>query len=116
MRVVSSDSSGVSGGRIVGIRLASMVLPLPGGPIISRLWWPAAAMVMRPLGRFLPADIGEVQIVLRRGGEDASRSTPVGLDGQLAGQEADGLVEEVAADDLDALDHGRLARRCCGAG
>ncbi|OQC31428.1 MAG: hypothetical protein BWX66_02076 [Deltaproteobacteria bacterium ADurb.Bin058] len=26
------------------IRLASMVLPEPGGPIISRLWRPAAAI------------------------------------------------------------------------
>ena len=32
-------------GRIVGIRLASIVLPEPGGPSISRLWPPAAAMV-----------------------------------------------------------------------
>lgn len=37
MRVVSMDSAGVSSGRIVGIRLASIVLPLPGGPSISRL-------------------------------------------------------------------------------
>jgi len=44
-RVVSSDSAGVSGGRIVGIRLASIVLPDPGGPIINRLWCPAAATV-----------------------------------------------------------------------
>ncbi len=28
---------------MVGSRSASMVLPLPGGPIISRLWLPAAA-------------------------------------------------------------------------
>jgi len=32
--VVSSDSSRLRGGRIEGIRLASMVLPDPGAPII----------------------------------------------------------------------------------
>ncbi len=35
--VVSRASSKVSGGRMVGMRLASMVLPEPGGPIIRRL-------------------------------------------------------------------------------
>ena len=33
----------VSGGRIDGNRLASIVLPDPGGPIIKMLWPPAAA-------------------------------------------------------------------------
>ena len=36
-RVVSSDSTAVSGGSTVGIRLASIVLPAPGGPIIRML-------------------------------------------------------------------------------
>jgi len=35
--VVSRASSKVKGGRIVGMRLASMVLPEPGGPIIRML-------------------------------------------------------------------------------
>lgn len=39
----SSASASASSGRIPGKRLASMVLPLPGGPLISRLWAPAAA-------------------------------------------------------------------------
>ena len=39
----SSISSGVSGGRIEGRRAASIDLPEPGAPIISRLWPPAAA-------------------------------------------------------------------------
>ena len=41
--MVSSASSKVSGARIDGSRLASIVLPEPGGPIIRMLWLPAAA-------------------------------------------------------------------------
>ena len=40
----SENGRSVSGGNMLGRRLASMVLPAPGGPIISTLWWPAAAM------------------------------------------------------------------------
>jgi hypothetical protein len=39
----SSSSAGASGGRIEGSRAASIDLPAPGGPIIRRLWPPAAA-------------------------------------------------------------------------
>ena len=46
MRVVSIDSVAVSVGMIVGIRLASIVLPEPGGPIINKLWLPLAAIVI----------------------------------------------------------------------
>jgi hypothetical protein len=37
MAAVSSASVSLSGGRMPGSRLASMVLPVPGGPINSRL-------------------------------------------------------------------------------
>ena len=41
---VTSIASGcVSGGRTDGSALASSVFPDPGGPLISRLWLPAAA-------------------------------------------------------------------------
>src|SRR5712672_533931 len=40
----SSASAGSSGGRIPGMRAASIDLPEPGGPIIKRLWPPAAAI------------------------------------------------------------------------
>jgi hypothetical protein len=57
MRVVSRLSPGVNGGRMVGSRWASIVLPVPGDPIIRTLWtilpntktdefagwWPSAA-------------------------------------------------------------------------
>jgi len=39
----SRSSAGDSGGRIEGSRAASIDLPEPGGPIIRRLWPPAAA-------------------------------------------------------------------------
>src|SRR5438445_9507636 len=44
MRVTSIASSGVSGGRIVGSRRASIVFPAPGGPSMMTLWPPAAAI------------------------------------------------------------------------
>jgi hypothetical protein len=44
MRVVSRLSAGVSAGMIVPSRLASSVLPVPGGPIIRMLWPPLAAI------------------------------------------------------------------------
>jgi hypothetical protein len=40
----SSASDGSSGGRMPGSRAASIDLPEPGGPIISMLWPPAAAI------------------------------------------------------------------------
>ena len=58
--VVSMASSKVSGGRIPANRFASMVLPEPGGPIISTLWPPAAATCKRPLGRGLPAHVAKI--------------------------------------------------------
>lgn len=42
--VVSNASSTLSGGRIVGMRRASIVLPEPGAPIINTLCPPAAAI------------------------------------------------------------------------
>src|SRR3954468_8533363 len=44
MRVISTASSNVGAGRMPGSLRASIVLPAPGGPIIRRLWPPAAAI------------------------------------------------------------------------
>ena len=41
--VASNASSGLMGGRIDGSERANSVLSLPGGPLMSRLWPPAAA-------------------------------------------------------------------------
>ncbi len=44
MRVISIASSRVSGGMMPGSRRASMVLPAPGGPVMSTLCAPATAI------------------------------------------------------------------------
>ena len=41
---VSSNSAGLSGGRMPGSRAAIIDLPEPGGPMKLRLWPPAAAI------------------------------------------------------------------------
>ena len=56
------------------MRLASMVLPEPGGPSISRLWPPAAAIGDRPLGHLLAADVGEIDVVGARARGTARRA------------------------------------------
>ena len=43
-RVTSTASSMVSAGMMLGRRRASMVLPAPGGPLMSTLWPPATAI------------------------------------------------------------------------
>ena len=55
MRAVLSISSSSSGGRIDGMREASMVLPEPGGPIMSSPCLPAAAICKARLAKSLPA-------------------------------------------------------------
>ena len=54
MRVVSSASSKRMSGRIVGMQRAISVLPEPGGPIISTLWPPAAAISSARLALLWP--------------------------------------------------------------
>ncbi len=46
MRVTSTASAWLSGGRIEAIRRASIVLPVPGGPLSSTLCAPAAAITI----------------------------------------------------------------------
>ena len=46
MRVTSIASALLSGGRIDGSRCASIVLPVPGGPLSSTLCAPAAAITI----------------------------------------------------------------------
>ena len=64
MRVVSRLSSGVSGGRIVGSRRASIVLPEPGEPSMMTLCAAGRGHRERPLGELLPLHVGEVDVVL----------------------------------------------------
>ena len=44
MVATAMDSSTEGGGSNCTRRLASMVLPVPGGPVMSR-WWPPAAAI-----------------------------------------------------------------------
>ena len=59
--VVSSASGKVSGGRMPARRLASIVLPEPGGPIISTLCDAGGGDLEGALGRGLAADVGEIE-------------------------------------------------------
>ena len=54
MRVTSSASSRASVGRMPGSRRASIVFPVPGGPISRRLCEPAAAISSARLARSWP--------------------------------------------------------------
>ncbi len=60
IRVTSIASSRVSGGRIDGIRRASIVLPVPGGPSINRLWRSGSRDLEREQRRGMTADVGQV--------------------------------------------------------
>ena len=56
----SSSSAGVSGGRMVASRAASIDLPAPGGPTINRLWPAGGGDLERALGALLALDVLEV--------------------------------------------------------
>ena len=58
--VVSSASSRLIGGSTVGMRRASIVLPMPGGPESSRLWPPATAISSAGAREALAAHVGHV--------------------------------------------------------
>ena len=66
-RVTSIDSSTDSGGMIEGTRRASMVLPAPGGPTMSRLCAPATATSRTRLTRPWPSTSERSVSVARRG-------------------------------------------------
>ena len=85
IRVTSSASSRVSGGRIPGRRRPSIVLPVPGGPARSTLCSPAAAIssARRPDPAPHLGEVGEERLLelvaARRGGErDALLAAEIG--------------------------------------
>ena len=63
MRVVSRLSAGVSGGRIVGSRWASIVLPVPGTADHQHVVAAAGGDDEGPLGELLAAHVGEIDVV-----------------------------------------------------
>src|SRR5215216_6248304 len=93
MRVTSSASARVSGGRIEGSRRASIVLPTPGGPESSMLWPPAAAIVRAPMTSVWP----------RTSARSAVGTVAAAQDGRDFGERAGG-------DDVEALDERCLGR------
>ena len=62
--VHSRASSNDSDGSTPASRRASMVLPEPGEPIISRLWPPAAADLKGPSRKGLPPQISQVEAAI----------------------------------------------------
>jgi hypothetical protein len=106
MAVQSSASSNVSGGRIVASRRASIVLPAPGGPHISRLWPPAARDLERAARRELAAHVGEVGVVIgqRTGRVPVSSRASSGLV-----QRRTGFPQRAHRAHLQAGDDARLA-------
>ena len=108
MRVTSSASSLVSGGRMPGSRRPSIVLPVPGGPASSTLCSPAAASSKRPTATLLTAHLREV------GQERLLQLVAAGRSGErnvlLAPEVGDRLGQVVHRDDVDTGER-RLGRR-----
>ena len=112
IRVTSSASSRVSGGRMPGRRRPSIVLPVPGGPASSMLCSPAAAISSARRPRSWPTHLGEIGqerllelVATRRRGE---------RDVLLAAEIGGRLGKVVDGDDVDPGER-RLGRRLGGA-
>ena len=107
MRVTSSASSCVSGGRIDGSRRPSIVLPVPGGPASRRLWPP-------PRRARAPAVPAPAHGRRRGRGGRAASADPIArgrrVDLLLAPEVADRLRDVTHADGVDPGER-RLARR-----
>ena len=109
IRVTSSASARSSGGRIEGRRRASIVLPTPGGPLSSRLWPPAAAIVQRAERARVAADVGEVH--RRRASGPAGAPAPAARASASPHPTAAPRPRPGrGAEDLQAVDERRLGR------
>ena len=71
---------------------------------------PPPAATVSPLGHFLAADVGEIDLVGRQGAEQLVEPRRLGLDLDFAGEEGHGLGQAGDGDDLDALDDRRFGR------
>ncbi len=110
MRVVSMASSSDIGGRIVGMRLASIVFPAPGGPMKIMLWLPAQATSSARLAACCPRTS---RISTAYCAASASIEPRVHAHRRERFRRIDqihGLRQRFHGEDVDAFDHGRLAR------
>ena len=102
-------SSSESGGRMEATRRASIVLPVPGGPIISTLCPPAAAISRPRLACAWPRTSAK-----SRPSPSLSRGAPAravgGADLPLAVQVLDRVVQGGDGNDVDAFHHAGLRR------
>src|SRR5918996_344806 len=113
--VTSSASSNVGGGRMPGSRRASMVFPAPGGPIISRLWPPAAAISSARLASAWPRTSARSRASGGSGGRLRSAMTGSGsqaprreVGGESLEREVEPRVQEGCPHPLARLAHGRV--------
>ena len=81
---------------------------MPGGPISSTLWPPAAAISSARLTDLLAFDLGEIHFVVVVVVEDLGDVHLGRRDLDLAFEKADGLAQVLHRDDLQAGDHGGL--------
>ena len=103
IRVVSMASSSDIGGKMVGMRLASMVLPAPGGPISKMLWPPAQATSSARFAAFGRARRACPRVLIRLR-EHCRVSTSTGCRFGRVDQ-IDGLRQRASHRRRDALDH-----------
>ncbi len=110
--MVSRASSKVSGARIEGSRLASMVLPEPGGPIIRMLWLPAAATSRARLAVCWPRTSLEVHGEVLQLAQQRFSGDAVGLALDDAHhrrvEQLQHIQQRGGGIDVDALHHGGL--------
>ena len=108
-RVTSIASGRVRGGRIDGSRRASMVLPVPGGPVRRTLWPPAAASAApRSARRGRARRRGRGRLARRRDSAARSAASGRGARRRPAGRRPRAALD--GASDLEVVDERRLAR------
>ncbi len=110
MRVISSTSACVGGGRMPVSRRASMVLPEPGGPVMSRLWAPAAAISSARRARVWPRTSARSAIAIGTGG--GGGRDRLGLVAVV--QDVDDVAQAAGGDHGHGARQGRLGRALRG--
>ena len=110
MRVVSMASSSDIGGKIVGMRFASIVLPAPGGPMNRMLWLPAQATSSARLAAICPRTSRRSTEYWLASASICEVSTAIGLERFRRIDQVHGLRQRLHAENFDPFDHGGFAR------